>query len=356
VFFILGIACAMGQPTDAGVPTVRELEEKIRSRRDSITFGTLRIDSASYEFPGSKKLLREQAQRDVWFDTKRTRVSWFGRMELSSEKFSAHVCLPFRSKDDFLIYRSNLPPPSGQRIVISKQSRDDARTHPMFDPRALGLCAAPMRLQHNFTLPGLLGRANYKATVKPTSWDGQKAYEIIHDALEGFNKKTGTRFRMVVVPDMDYSVPESELSATYDGKPYQELLRIDLEQFGKAKRWFPRKLNFKKIRGGEIVEEDNTHIVSADFDTPPPESAFGIRAMNIPAGTPVVIDFDGIPREWNGKDIVEKRRDEKVISQTPDVAPPARANWSSPWLWTAGALSVVGGVCLYGAWRRKAVS
>ncbi len=353
---IFAVLLCIGQNSDGVQPSsvVQDLEAGIRKNRELLRHGSLQIKTEGYSYGDKGKTLVEQAERSIWFDGKRTRVTWVGKTTFfQDEPYTQHAAAPFNSTEDALFFDNGEDKEIGVRFTIKRPNKNSPHLRLILDPKTLGLYPMPVRAFSNYKLDGLLSVTNFKGKAEPKDYNGMKAYEITYDGLEARFIETKTQIRMVVVPGMGHSVPEIDLTAIYEGKPYRQSLVIDVKQTGKSKIWFPSKLRFKQYSDNKIVEEETADIIQADFDSPPSDSAFRIASMNIPAGTPVDMN-DSKPREWDGEKIVEKARDSKFLSkQFPDLPPAVASGWSSFWLWLAGVLTVAGGGFLYWAWRRK---
>ena len=302
--------CASNQP----VPIAEELESRLLKHRDSIRFGKLQIKSECYEFRTTEKRLLEQVERTVWFDGARIRLSWVGKTSLTAQHVK-HLCVPFRTAKDSLWYDESIPKPDGGRIIIKSQDKNDPYNHYRIDPKSIGLYAMPISNYAHYRLEAPLSRADRRGSVKPVTWQGKTGYQVVYEFLDDRVKQRETKLRMLVIPELDYSPIEVELTRVDKGEPFQLLTRIQYKKFGKSQRWYPHKLDHTRTLGGRLIEEDKSEVIMADFDTPPPASVFEIAAMGSPAGTPVIINFDGKERVWNGKDIVEKPKDQKKIAQ-----------------------------------------
>jgi hypothetical protein len=211
---------------------------------------------------------------------------------------------------------------------LENKANNSEADNTIIDPKVLGIIPNQPTLANRYNLNSYIGsEASKNGTVEKGIWKGKSCYIVTFNSGK-------SQIRYWVVPEMDYSVISIERKYPLDKlkKPSEhDRTRTEYQKDTKSGIWFPKKINFKRLRNGTIRTTEYASIKLVSLNEPIDPEVFSLNGIGITPGARVrnkdlkepvrkiwdgekVVDVPkGTPRSQELAAVCEKRMDPKRI-------------------------------------------
>lgn len=330
------------------VPQAERIDSEFLKYRERIKSGNLTMN---VEVSRPNENLVEKWHTEIWFADGRYRCDYrfFDNPNQSRREVYCENC----ERSDYYVHfdekcltLQRMKPPGGGARLGDRLK---------FDPRILGICISSPYTFDSIRLHEMVGRSDRKnVSVESADWQGKKSWRVSYELANG------AQVSDLFVPEMGHCLVERHwaYSVMRDGGKVEMLhiVKSEPKEQGKAKLWFPHKVECRKLQDGMVVDESRMTSIEANFNEPVSAELFKVSGMKVPPKTRASYLVPGAEGRyyWDGKAFVKEQI--ARISDVPSKDP--GSGGGSKWLAGAAISLACLGLGAFGVYwlRRRALA